>query len=107
GVRRRRRDLAVLKTLGFDRSQVLRVVAWEASAFASVALLAGLPLGVFAGRAAWQIFADASGVATQAVIPLPLVLLAIPATLLLASLIAAAPGWNAARLRPAAVLRAE
>ena len=45
GVRRRRRDLALLKTLGFARSQVLGVVAWEASAFAVVALLIGLPLG--------------------------------------------------------------
>ncbi|HYB17440.1 MAG TPA: FtsX-like permease family protein, partial [Streptosporangiaceae bacterium] len=50
GVRRRRRDLAVLKTLGLVRSQVLRVVAWEASALAAAALLVGLPLGVLAGR---------------------------------------------------------
>ena len=35
------------------------------------------------------------------------VLAAIPATLLLANLIAAGPGWAAARLRPATVLRAE
>jgi FtsX-like permease family len=32
GVRRRRRDLAVLKTLGLRRSQVIRVVSWQASA---------------------------------------------------------------------------
>jgi hypothetical protein len=35
------------------------------------------------------------------------VLLAIPVTLLIANLIAAWPGWTAARLPPAAVLRAE
>jgi len=34
-------------------------------------------------------------------------LLAIPVTLLLANLIAAGPGWGAARVRPAGVLRAE
>src|SRR4029077_3494138 len=45
GVRRRRRDLAVLKTLGFTRWQVLRTVGWEASALAAAALLAGIPLG--------------------------------------------------------------
>ena len=107
GVRRRRRDLALLKTLGFARSQVLGVVAWEATTFGAVALLTGLPLGVIAGRWAWAYFADAAGVPVAATVPLTAVLLAIPVTLVLANLIAAWPGWTAARLRPAAVLRAE
>jgi hypothetical protein len=106
-VRRRRRDLAVLKTLGLVRSQVLRVVAWEASALAAAALLVGLPLGVLAGRWAWALFAGSAGVSGQADIPLPLVLLAIPVTLALANLIAAEPGWDAARVRPASILRTE
>jgi hypothetical protein len=107
GVRRRRRDLAVLKTLGFTRQQVLRTVAWEASALAAAALVVGIPLGVIAGRVAWALFADATGTASQATVNVPLVLLAIPATLLLANVIAAWPGWTAARLRPAQVLRTE
>jgi putative ABC transport system permease protein len=107
GVRRRRRDLALLKTLGFTRRQVLGTVAWEAGAFAAVALLIGLPLGVIAGRWAWAVFASAAGVSTAATVPLATVLLAIPATLLAATLIAAAPGREAARLRPALVLRTE
>jgi hypothetical protein len=107
GVRRRRRDMAVLKTLGFTRSQVQGVVAWEATALAAAALLAGIPLGVIAGRVAWALFAGTAGVASQATVDLPLVLLAIPVTLLLANVIAAWPGWTAARLRPATVLRAE
>jgi ABC-type antimicrobial peptide transport system permease subunit len=107
GVRRRRRDLAVLKTLGFTRQQVLRTVAWEASALAAAALVVGIPLGVIAGRVAWALFADATGIASQATVNVPLVLLAIPATLLLANVIAAWPGWTAARLRPATALRTE
>jgi len=63
GVRRRRRDLAVLKTLGLSRGQVLRLVAWQAGAFGCVALLVGLPLGVLAGRQAWAAFAGAAGIA--------------------------------------------
>jgi len=106
-VHRRRRDLAVLKTLGLVRSQVLRVVAWQATALAAAALLIGLPLGVLAGRWAWALFAGSAGVSGQADVPLPLVLLAIPVTLVLANLIAAGPGWDAARLRPASVLRSE
>ena len=107
GVRRRRRDLALLKTLGFTRRQVLGTVASEASAFAAVALLIGLPVGVLAGRWAWALFANAAGVSAAATVPLATVLLAIPATLVAANLIAAAPGWEAARLRPALVLRTE
>jgi hypothetical protein len=107
GVRRRRRDLAVLKALGLTRAQLVKVVSWQASALATAALLAGLPLGVLAGRWSWEVFAGAAGVAGQADIPVPLVLLAIPAVLLLANLIAAGPGWAAAQTRPALILRSE
>ena len=107
GVRRRRRDLAVLKTLGLTRSQLLKLVSWQASALATVALLAGLPLGALAGRWSWALFAGATGVPGQADIPLPLVLLAIPGALLLANLVAAGPGWAAAQTRPALILRSE
>ena len=83
------------------------MVFWEASTLAGAALLVGLPLGVIAGRWAWVIFAHSAGVASQAEVPVPLVLLAIPATLLLANLIAAGPGWTAARVPAATVLRSE
>jgi hypothetical protein len=107
GVRRRRRDLAVLKTLGLVRSQLLRVVSWQASALAAASLLAGLPLGLLAGRWAWQLFAASAGVGNQADIPVPLVLLAIPVAVALANLLALGPGWAAARIRPALILRGE
>jgi hypothetical protein len=107
GVRRRRRDLAVLKTVGLVRPQLLRVVSWQASALAAVALLAGLPLGVLAGRWSWALLAGSAGVAGNADVPVLLVLLAIPVTLLLANALAAGPGWAAARVRPALILRSE
>jgi FtsX-like permease family/MacB-like periplasmic core domain len=81
GVRRRRRDLAVLATLGLLRSQLLRVVSWEASTLAGTALLVGLPLGLLAGRWAWQLFAVSVGVGSEAGIPVLLVLAVIPVTL--------------------------
>ena len=49
----------------------------------------------------------ADGVGGQADVPVALVLAVIPVTLILANLIAAGPGWTAARVRPARVLRAE
>ena len=107
GVRRRRRDLAVLKTLGCTRSQIHGVVGLAGQRAGRRGAAVGVPLGVIAGRLAWAVFADAAGVASQATVPVPLVLLAIPATLLLANVIAAWPGRTAARLRPAHVLRTE
>ena len=107
GVRRRYRDLALLKALGLVRSQLLRVVCWQATALAAASLLAGVPLGVLAGRWAWAVFAWSAGVADQADVPAPLVLAAIPATVLLANLIAVGPGWTAARIPAATALRSE
>jgi hypothetical protein len=106
-IRRRRRDLAVLKTLGFVRRQVSATVAWQATTLASVALLIGLPLGVAVGRWGWTLFADTVGVLPVPVVDLPPLLIAIPVTLLLANLIALIPGRVAAATRPAAVLRSE
>ncbi len=107
GVRRRNRDLALLKSLGLVRSQLLRVVCWQATALAAASLLAGVPLGLLAGRWAWAVFASSAGVAARASVPVTLVALAVPATVLLANLIAVGPGWTAARIPAATVLRSE
>ena len=60
-VRRRARDLAVLKTLGFRRRQVFGTVAMQATVFAGVGLLIGVPLGLVVGRLVWQQVADDAG----------------------------------------------
>jgi hypothetical protein len=106
-IRRRRRDLAVLKTLGFVRRQISATVAWQASTMAGIALLIGLPLGVAVGRWAWTLFANTIGALPVPIVDLPPLLLAVPVTLLLANLIALIPGRLAAATRPAAVFRAE
>jgi predicted lysophospholipase L1 biosynthesis ABC-type transport system permease subunit len=104
---RRRRDLAVLKTMGFVRRQVTSTVGWQATTMVAIALLVGIPFGVAAGRWAWVLLARQLGVVSEPVTPISPVLLIIPATLLLANLIALAPGSVAARIRPALALRAE
>ena len=106
-IRRRRRQLAVLKTLGFDRRQLLATVAWQATTFAALGLLIGIPLGVAAGRWAWYLFAEQIEVVPDPVTPISLILLVVPAAVLLANLVALLPAWNAAQTRTAAVLRAE
>jgi FtsX-like permease family len=106
-VRRRRRDLAILKTLGFTRRQVGATIAWQATTFAVVALCLGLPLGVAAGRWAWQLTADALGVSSAPVVPLAAVLAVAAGAVVAANLVAAVPGRAASRLRPATALRSE
>ncbi len=44
-VRRRRRDLALLKTLGLTTRQVAAAVAWQASTFAILGVVFGVPAG--------------------------------------------------------------
>jgi hypothetical protein len=106
-IRRRRRHLAVLKTIGFDRRQLLATVGWQAVTFAAVGLLVGLPLGIAAGRWAWYLFAKQIDVVPEPVTPVGLVALLVPAAVLLALAVAALPAWSAARTRAAVVLRAE
>lgn len=106
-VRRRRRDLAVLKTLGFVRRQVSASVAWQATTLVSIALCIGLPLGVAVGRWAWTLFAERLGVIPVPVVDLPPLLIAIPVTVLLANVIAWIPGRIAAKTQPATILRSE
>ena len=106
-VRRHRRDLAVLKTLGFLRRQVLATVAWQATTLATVALLVGLPIGVAAGRWAWVLVNQGLGSPAGPVTPTLAVLAVVPATILVANLVAALPARAAAATRPAVVLRSE
>jgi hypothetical protein len=106
-IRRRRRDLAILKTLGFVRGQVRRTVAWQATTLVGIALALGLPVGIALGRVLWTTFANTLGVVPAPRVPVPIVLVAIPAGLILANVIAARPARNAARTSPAVALRTE
>jgi hypothetical protein len=106
-VRRRRRDLAVLRTLGFDRGQVRTTVLWQSGTIALVGLVGGIPIGLAVGRWAWTLLAGSLGVEVSTAVPLLALLLGVPATFLVAMLVAAWPAHAAARLRPAETLRAE
>jgi predicted lysophospholipase L1 biosynthesis ABC-type transport system permease subunit len=106
-VRARRRDLAILKTVGFSRRQLRGTVAWQASTLAAVALVVGLPVGVLAGRWIWRAFADGIAVVPAPVLNPSAVAIAAVATFVLANLVAAIPSRTAARTRAAVVLRSE
>ena len=106
-VRRHRRDLALLKTLGFRRRQVRATVAWSATTLAVVGLLVGIPAGVWLGRLAWRAVADGLGVPAVVTVPALALLLTIPAALLFVNVVGLVPARAAARTRPAVALRAE
>jgi uncharacterized membrane protein len=106
-VRRRRKDLAILRTLGFTRRQVATTVAWQSVVLAVLALLIGVPAGVLIGRLGWSLFATGIGVVSVPVIAWVPVIAAIPATIVAAVLISIGPALAARRTMPAMVLRAE
>jgi ABC-type antimicrobial peptide transport system permease subunit len=49
-VRRKRRDLALLRALGFVSHQLVATIAWQASVDGAIGVVIGLPLGVLFGR---------------------------------------------------------
>jgi ABC-type antimicrobial peptide transport system permease subunit len=106
-VRRRRRELALLKALGLTRRQVMATVAWQASVIVVIAALIGVPLGVAAGHWAWTTFATSLGVVPVTAIPVLALVAGVLALLAGGNLLAAGPGAVAARTPAAAVLRAE
>ena len=106
-VRRRRTETGLLKVLGFVRRQVAATVGWQAITVVLAGLVAGVPLGIAAGKAAWRLFAVNIGVVPVSVVQaVPLILLA-AAVLVATTLLAILPALLAARSRPADLLRAE
>jgi ABC-type antimicrobial peptide transport system permease subunit len=106
-IRQRRVDLAVLRALGFTQRQVGSTVAWQATTVAGLAAALAIPLGLVAGRAAWSAVAHQLGIVDIVVVPVVVVVLAVPVSLLLANVVALVPARRASALRPADALRAE
>lgn len=104
-VRRRRRDLAVLKTLGFTPREVAATVSWQATMTVGLGLLAGVPIGIAAGQRLWRVFADQLNVVARPVVPLPTLFGLSLCALLIANVVAAIPSRTARRINAAVLLR--
>jgi ABC-type lipoprotein release transport system permease subunit len=107
GVRSRRRDLALLKTIGLTRSQTRQAVFVQATVLTTIALAVSLPLGILAGVRLWSLTAHWLGIATDPSLPWPAIALVGAAALTIANLVAFGPAASAARTRPAVALRSE
>jgi predicted lysophospholipase L1 biosynthesis ABC-type transport system permease subunit len=103
----RRRDIAVLRSLGVTRRQTATVLAASGSAIVAVALVAGIPLGIVAGNLGWSAIARSLYVEPEAVVPVLAIAGAGAALLLVSNLIALAPARSSVRRSPGATLRAE
>jgi hypothetical protein len=106
-VRRRRRDLALLKTLGFTRRQLASAVAWQATVSVGIGTVFGVPLGIALGRTLWVLFTEEIYAVPHPTVSVLSTVLVVVAALVLANLVAAIPGWRAARTPTALVLRSE
>ncbi len=106
-VRRRRRDLALLKTLGFTQSQLATTIACQSLVAVGLGTVVGLPLGVVFGRLLWDLFAGAANFVPQPTVSAVTIVLVAAGALALACLVAVVPARLASRTETAVLLRAE
>jgi hypothetical protein len=106
-VRRRRREFALLKTLGFTQRQLAVTVAWQSSVPAIAGVIFGLPLGIAIGRWLWTLFARGISAVPDPNVPVPYIAAIAFGAVLFANLAAVFPGIIAARTPTALLLRTE
>jgi len=104
---RRRRDLALLKALGFTRRDVSTAVAWQATVTVAIGLAVGVPIGVAVGSWVWRLFAEQLYVVPSPKVPVVALAVLAVVAVVLCNLVAAAPGRAAGRTRAAIALRTE
>jgi hypothetical protein len=106
-VRRRRRDLAMLRTFGFTRRQAGTTVVVMAVTIVAVGLLVGAPVGAAVGSAIWRTTAAGAYVSSDAHVRW-LGVAAVAVAALVAGFVAAmVPALRASRAAPAELLRTE
>ena len=106
-VRRRQRDFAILRALGFTSWQVRGTLCWQALTLAGIALLIGVPAGIACGRLCWQVFASQLGIIPVVAVPVAVLSIMAAIWLAAAAVIAAPPGETVTRNPPARLLHSE
>jgi hypothetical protein len=106
-VRRRQRDFAILRALGFTSWQVRGTLCWQALTLAGIALVIGVPAGIACGRLCWQVFAHHLGITPVVAVPATVLAVMAAGWLAAAAVIAALPGEAATRNRAARLLHSE
>ncbi|HEY2287709.1 MAG TPA: ABC transporter permease [Streptosporangiaceae bacterium] len=104
---RRRTETGLLRALGMVRRQLATIVFWQATTVAVIAIAAGVPLGIAAGRAIWRAFAISLGVVPVPVVQAWLIVALAAGAVIAANALAAVPAMSTARSRPGPLLRTE
>jgi hypothetical protein len=104
-VRDRRRELAILRSLGFTRGDLYASVLWQAVVVILVGLVVGMPIGIASGAVAWRAFAHRLGVPSGGAVPVGWLLVVVAAVVALGLLAAIVPGRSVARLSGPSELR--
>jgi putative ABC transport system permease protein len=107
-VHQRRRELGVLRALGFTRGQVRRMILAESAQMAITSVATGLVLGVFYGWCGAQsTLGSLSRTLVLPAVPLPLVVLLGVTALGLSAVASVAPARRATRITPVEAIRVD
>ena len=101
---RRRREIGLLKALGFVNGQIGAAVCWQATTVAVVGIVVGIPLGIAVGQVVWRAFATNLGAVPISVVPAWLLAALGAGVLVVANLLAIGPTVAAARSKTAGQL---
>jgi hypothetical protein len=96
---RRRREVGLLKALGFVNAQVAATVLWQATTVALVGIIIGIPLGIVVGRVVWNAFATNLGAVPVATVPGATIAVLAIAVFAVANALAVIPALTTARSR--------
>ncbi len=96
---RRRREMGLLRALGFVNGQIGATLLWQATTVALVGIVVGVPLGIVVGRLIWKAFATNLGAVPVPTVPAWAIAALALGVLVVANLLAVVPGVASARRR--------
>lgn len=106
-VARRRREIGLLRAVGFVNAQVMSAFVWQATALATVGIVVGVPLGIVLGQVVWKAFAGNLGVVPVSVIQAWLLVVVAAGVVVVANVLALPPAAVATRLRTGELLHTQ
>ncbi len=106
-VRRRRRDLALLRVIGMSAAQLRTVVAVQVLALTLVGVVVGELVGVILGRQVWRWVTSSVSLRFSPAVPIAALLLIPVATLMITQVAATVSRRSAGRTHAALALRTE
>ncbi len=99
-VRAHRRELGVLRALGFTPHQNRATVGWQALCLAAAGIAIGVPAGIVVGRWGWTLLSDQIGIPATPDLPPTVIPIVVAVMTVLAITMAFWPSQRAARVQP-------